>query len=80
MSDKIFKKLKFRGKHNNLLEYFKEDGKEYVSFKHRDKFSKKFIAHGSRPTYVKRALELYALEESDIQDYTAISWEKNKLR
>lgn len=64
----------------DTIENFKEDGKEYVSFKHRDKFSKKFIAHGSRPTYVKRALELYALEESDIQDYTAISWEKNKLR
>lgn len=40
----------------------------------------KYPSHTTRPTYINRAIVLYLSDEDPIQDYTKISWEKNKLR
>ena len=40
----------------------------------------KYPSHTTRPTYINCAKALYLSDEDSIQDYTKISWEKNKLR
>ena len=70
--------FKMEIKVQNIETSFKE-GKNYIDFKFKDRTSK-FIANGSRPNYVNRAVELYLSKNDSDLDYTKISWGNNKIR